>query len=471
MRWRGPSPGVGVSAGGMVWPMSASAAAEARLIDILDALSVHADKDVRLAVAHNPHASPETLGVLARDSDAVVRGAVAHNRNAAERTIVALMGDLDVHESLAGSPNVTVGQLLGLLLTALADDDRDLAAEVLRNPTLDWEIVDAVWVGDPIHDPDSGDIFTVVGDYKYYAASNPNMSEFLRQAATSTAVAMKNPAVTAEEIVEEFETGEAGKAFRAAASSGGTYASSSVIDICNHPNTPPDLLDELARAAELLDYVAYHPALSAATLRRLAAHPERSVRTAVAYHPLTPGDVLAGLAVSTPPLLGAANNPQCLLDQGSKPSSHWSPRVFCDDRVWPGSAGATALANPSFPSDLLGVLASTSDAFSRRFIARNPALPPAAAEALAATSDNAVLEHLARNPACNGELLRRLAENESESVQAALANNPNAPEDVLRGMDKGNSAVAAGLAMNHLDLSYGRHVPSSPSRATPAMVL
>ena len=454
-------------------PMSGSRqSAAARLIGILDALSVHPDKDVRLAVANNPHASAWTLGVLARDSDSVVRCAVAHNRNAAERTIVALMGDRGVHESLAGSPNVTASQLISLLLTALDEDDLDLAAEVLRNPTLDWETVDAVWVGDPIHDPDSGDTFTVDGNYKYFAASNPNMSEFLRQANTSTAVAMENPAVTAEELVEEFETGEA-KAFRAAALSGGTYASSSVIDICHHPNTPPDLLDELARSgdAELLDYVAYHPALSAATLRRLAAHPERSVRTAVAYHPKTPGDVLAGLAASTPPLLGAANNPRFLVDRRSKPSSHWSPRVWCGPDMWPGSVGATALTNPSFPSDLLGILASTSDAFSRRFIARNPALPPVAAETLAATGDNAVLEHLARNPACDGELLRRLAENESEAVQAALANNPNVPEDVLRGMDKGNSAVAAGLATNHLDLSYGRHVPSSPSRATPAMVL
>ena len=205
-----------------------------------------------------------------------------------------------------------------------------------------------------------------------------------------------NPACPSD-LLDSFAAGDAGPPARRAA--------------ITNPALSPATLDRLAASADTATRfaVAGNPSCPPAAIRRLSIDPDRVVLRQVASNPATPAEVLGRLAADTTTVLWAAAHRAC-------------------------------------PPQTLAVLVGSADHKLRSAAARNPALPTHLAERLAHDPRAAVRSTLAGHTS-DPALLARLAADHDPDVLRAVVSNSACPPLVcaLTARRNGQSAAQAAI--------------------------
>ena len=188
---------------------------------------------------------------------------------------------------------------------------------------------------------------------------------------------------------------------------------------------PPDAVRALAadEDVEVVIGIAGCADLPEDLARSLAAHSDRAVRSALAANPATAPEVLGRLAEAGgyAPITSCGacrNNPV----PGTRCSDHAAGVAVIQD---------AALRNEYTPADALASHIGHPDPSLRAAIAERTDLPPGLLTVLADDDENAVRAGVAANPACPTQLLRTLALERTTVVRRAVALNPQVPLDLL----------------------------------------
>ncbi|WP_332673930.1 hypothetical protein [Aromatoleum sp.] len=192
--------------------------------------------------------------------------------------------------------------------------------------------------------------------------------------------------------------------------------------------------DEEAVRAQIL----LHQHCPDALLRALPASPLE--RRCIARHARTPPALLAELARDAEVAVRRATtaNP-------ATPVAAIVASCFDTDEA----VRRTVAARRDLPITLAACLADDSDTWVRRVLARNPACPSYLLERSAADHDLEVRRSVARHPACPESLLDRLSRDAAPWVQAAVAYRDDLPPAVVRRLARSSDVdVLAGVGRN-----------------------
>lgn len=185
---------------------------------------------------------------------------------------------------------------------------------------------------------------------------------------------------------------------------------------------------------------AQHPDASGEALERLATRDDPEVRRAVAAHPNTPADVLVELAGDFPEAF--LGNPAAMLLSTENPA--------LPGRV-PAEALHRALAPDEVPSNWLAWCCGHPDDALRLRVAEHPSTPPAVLFRLTEDPESRVRARLTERPDLPAELLERLASDASEDVRCIVAIGAETPPPLLARLVKDSSSNVRLRAARHPD--------------------
>ena len=412
---------------------------------ILWVLSTDSLDNVAQAVASNPNTPSDMLVILAVSSRQEVRSAVARNLNSPDWLLTSLAWDTAwrVREEVArnrNSPDFVLAQLArrhpavqtdgstdwGLISERIKRDieNRGIRARVARNPATPVSTLVRL-----ANDPE--------GEVRDMVAAN-----------------LKTPV---DVVVSLALNPDKSRRARAGAA--------------HNPNTPPDILRQLAEGAErragpgapeatpdlisnwwVCSTLAGNPATPGDVLERLAGDRDTLIRGSVAKNPSTPVDVLEQLAQDP--------------DQGVR---SWAAHLL-GDRFW---------IAPDTPASMLVPLAASPHPHVRRETARHPNTP---ADALArlARDPHPDVQQAAKHPnrrqtatePTRGTHNEQLATAEDQGTSAdtldtlarrtswwlvrwAIARNPNTRSDTLEGLAHDRTDAVRWAVSQHPNTSPG----------------
>lgn len=233
------------------------------------------------------------------------------------------------------------------------------------------------------------------------------------------------------------------------------------VAVAQNPNTPGALLESFCRGANLLLLfgVIANPSTPGSRLAELAKHQDRGIRRAVAACARTPKETKTSLEqdrdrqVRNTAFWGFAKNPEELRaakDQRLyQMAAHRQTPIaqlmaLASDGSW--VVRYTIARNKSTPGEALSFLAD--DARTRRVALTNLNIPRAVLARYAADPDPAVRRAIANNPMSSRELLGTLLQDQSALVRRAAARNLNLLREQLEPIvqndpDLGVRAAAA----------------------------
>jgi len=239
-----------------------------------------------------------------------------------------------------------------------------------------------------------------------------------------------------------------------------------------HPNTPPDVLDELRKEASLplRLTIAKHVNTAPATLASLCADIEEAVRVQAAAHPHCPQSVITLLMEA-----GAASDLQTAVNPQPTLSTE-QLHTIADLGAW---GRFLAARHPASPLDLLADISKDPDWRVRSGLFDNPNLPLEMMATLVDAEDVALVQQLslptpppdildtlshharvdvrlavARHPAISTAQLGWLATDGNKDVRRAVARQPQTnPEDIGLLVSAGSSADLMQLSDPDLGLT------------------
>ena len=433
--------------------------------EVLSALLLDEDEEVRKAARSNPATPREALDWVERleggeGVDVPLETlALGHSwlRQLVARHPLASAGllegfaqheDWKVRHAVAGNP-----KLPGAWLEKLgSDSDRDVRQAVASNPATPVRVLERL-VGDENE------------EVRKAAAANPSAPRYILD--LFERVQAQDAALQPEELVRMTALSEWGR--RLAVS---------------HPNTPPETLERYCTDQDWHTRlaVAKNPQTLPSTLAALVADTDSDVRQAVASHPSTPSWILERLSSDDQPdvRVQVAQNPHTSPQLIAKLSQdeNWKVRqavaasVFTSAEILIKLAGDSdrdvrqAVAdNPKvpeealeplfsgwfagldapmslvelyrrathlqpLPEELLAKLAGGND-WAKRLAARHPSTPLESLRALASDEEWRVRQAVAANPNLSAEILLQLAQDSDADVRRAVAANPEVPASAL----------------------------------------
>lgn len=463
--------------------------------DILGDIASSADLEVQVAVAKHPKAGADTLRKLSKSPSGYVRKRVAHNDNVPEDVIDALAMDeeIDVRSAAIKSDKISMEMLLKLARQAVEKNDSELAEIVIENDKATKEVldialqtrIDSSWkLKEALRDKDiSSDavlrqlsMVEDVGelyDLATAAARNNNASQdvlsyvwsippsgswhYRLTEAKTFAIGHKNfPTDKLAEAAASFEA-----AFREAVASNHDATppeilsklaeddSDSVLSaVALNPSTPPEALAKLAtktNATYILQNVARHPNTPAETLRTMA---DNRYAKEVAVNPSCPPDLLASLMRTVPTYaIQNKNASKDLLLEVANWGSDFETR-----RTW-----LTLADREDCPPEVLDVLANKKlpdakeNATLRYRIIRNPSVSSETLEAIYRNNLGKVREEAKKKLEERGIVLKRATRKKAapavEARLSALAerlHSRNLPVSVLLAIEEAADAISDG---------------------------
>lgn len=406
---------------------------------------------VRLDVARHREAPVRALELLLTDDDPAVRAMALGNMGAPRWLVWLLMkagssGDLSrMVEPKAGLAANDLERLSGLgpwgrKLAARHPDTPDELRKRLARDAL--ASVRGALAENPSAQSDELEALLTIDDRKVrlQLAQNRNASaRIMRELAVDgdtaiRAAAAAHPQTPAAVLMRLACDG--GYAVRAAA-------------VGNHA-TPAEMLSELTAAgssADLMTMTAHTAPLTREALRRLCNLGLWGRRLA-SRHPNTPDDMLEELAVDGDVFIRESvtrhpSRPAALIDRlvaaGSAPDMQGygepDPCVFPDELVALSHLGPwarrVAARHPNMPPQRLAQLAKDPDPDVRQAVAQHPATPDQPLSALARDPAAKVRWALVNRAALPGEAVRTLSRDPAAAVRCRIAQRPDTPADVL----------------------------------------
>jgi len=407
--------------------------------DMLVNLAVADRQKVRSAVARNASSPDWLLASLASDTDSEVREEVARNRNSPDDVLTQLARRHPAVQTDGSTDWALISERV-----ARDIENRGIRAQVARNPATPVSTLVRL-----ASDPESLVRTFVAANFKtpvdvvVSLALNPDKS---RRARTGAA---------------------------------------------HNPNTPPDVLKQLAEGAEpraspagapaapdlisnweVCSTLADNPATPGDVLARLAGDSDALIRASLAKNPNTPPDVLEQLAQD--PDQGVRSSAAHLLEGRFwiAPDTPTSMLVPLAASPHPNVRRETA-RHPNTPADVVARLARDPHPDVRHAAkhpnrrqtvtdptrgTRNEQLATAEDQGTSAETLNALARRtswwlvrwaMARNPNTRTDTLERLAHGRKDAVRWAVSQHPNTSPDVLTQLaDDDHPEVRSGVARN-----------------------
>ncbi len=198
--------------------------------------------------------------------------------------------------------------------------------------------------------------------------------------------------------------------------------------VARHPNTPTDLLVDLAKDLELRQFVAENPSTPPEVLEQLAMDSRGDIQASVARNSNAPGYVLEILG-------GTPFHDLLLARHGNTPSATLQKvlwRLALNERL---SIRKYVAQHSHAPVSILTKWAKQSPEL-RPWIALNIRTPSRILEELAKDTSKDVRYGVAKNVNTPPHVLEKLAEDWRLEVRQAIASNPTTPGNILEVLIK-----------------------------------
>lgn len=350
--------------------------------DVIKALEIEPEENVRLNIANSDIVTPEILSYLANDVKDSVKMAVASNKTTPPSALKKLArdGSEDIRVQVAKNTNTPVEELAFLA----ENGNEDARAEVALNPSTPAEVLEY------LADDESRFVQRLVIENE-----NTPMSVLLK---------FSNDKSFCEDVVKNQKATE-------------------------------DMLSSIFKSNNdnigVLSSIAKHRNTSHKILAELAKHSSKHVRAAVAGNESTPLDVLDELSKDTETIVLAAvamnkNTPDTVL-------LYLVKKYLNDDDI----CGHLA-QNPLTPVAALRLIAEQGSHCVKWYLTGNPSTTTDILTRLANDEDvcynTECLVEIACHKNTDPGVLEHLSKNNDEDVREAVARNPHTPVDVLRMM-------------------------------------
>jgi hypothetical protein len=452
----------------------------------LDELSKSGDREIQRAIASNPNASLETLFFVAQRFTREVLQNPAFQlflledpdllQNANDETIKAFLQDeslpssfieqlnknpsMRVEVMIAKHPNTPPNALDRIYRRGISDDNETALPAVAQHPSISYDTLEAMTINPSGRDPAKvyrklalnprmplyllENIFGPCQEDEILEfADNPKLSLALMEELYLSTPGFReriffNPR-TPHTLLERYLHDErcvpleqlARHLEEEAEPSQCERISALFVALARHPNTSPELLEELSHNKETeLRCLLIGNQPTTKQLERLSLDPVVDVRRLVAMHPKTPPEILQTLSQDpeSPVRRAVAGNPG-LSDELLTTFVQSSDKVLRSESI----------LHPKLPVPMLRALHKTIKA---EHLLRNPALPPELLEEIPTTAGghhNWLRAKIAAHPNAPPKLLARFYEELDwmhGEQRAAIAKHPNTPIEVLRDLSK-----------------------------------
>jgi hypothetical protein len=336
------------------------------------------------AIAKNPQATAEMLIQLSKHKHEMVLAVVAQNPKAPTDalTTIALSTNLGILRDIATHPNTNLETLERLSY----EEDESLLYHIAKREQLTPIILQRL-AGHPSHAIHRAILQNKGAQHLrrlFYRAGYEDAKYFAPPEEDIRSLSSPDRSLSIQELTE--------------LSRGMSFARSLVA---RHPNTPKELLAQLAsdNATIVRIAIVHNPNTTEEILFSMRRDKEENIRISLAHHPNCSLTLFYALASDRSvdvklSLASFAGTPQKVLKQ-----------MFEDT------------------SDKKGHL--------KKAIARNAGLPLDWMKALAKYRDASLRQCIARNSSATEEILRMLSTDENDAVRAAVAHHPKLPNDVL----------------------------------------
>lgn len=362
-------------------------------VHLLEKFATHSSPQVRQLVAEHPHTPPHILELLSLDFPHQVAEHPNASANALERAVklLAIKLQQDRQHYRSKRPDYP---------------HQDLIKALIQRDDITTETLDTLF--DMASDQ-------TVHDMTRFATTPPDMllkltkCEARSQDIPRWGDLPKNPNTPAEAleiIFSIFSMLDKGK-----------YSDFIPKAIARNPNTPVQLLEELAKQPYLHEALSRNPNTPVRLLEEFAMHPHLGASVCANHN--VPSKLLRQLAnvpenVNLQMIANIANNRNTPVDLLLR--FVVSPNAFIRE----GLAG-----NSKAPASILEALVNDENVFVRIALAKNPSVPISILERLANDPDDRVCKSLIENPNLPAQLLELFVDAADRKVRECVAQHPN----------------------------------------------
>lgn len=405
---------------------------------------------LRQLVARHPLASQALLAGFAQHQDWKLRQAVAANPRLSTDWLEKLGSDpdRDVRQAVAANPATPVPVLERLV----GDENEEVRQAAAANPSAPQyvlQLFERVQAQDTALEPEELERMTALSQWgRRLAVSHPNtpphtLERYCTDQDWHTRLAVaKNPkalpstlvalATDTDADVRQAVAAHPSTPMRTLEQLSADDQPDVRLQVAQHPLADPHLLSKLAQDDnwKVRQAVAASVFTPPEILTRLAHDPDRDVRQAVADHPKVPEEALEPLFSGWFAGLEASMSLVELYRRASKLQAV-SPQLLLELARGSDWAKRLAAPHPDTPLEALQALASDQEWRVRQAVAANPSLSPELLLQLSQDSDADVRRAVAANPAASGPALEHLALDEQNETRLLVARHPGVSESLL----------------------------------------
>ncbi|MEA5550064.1 hypothetical protein VB713_03550 [Anabaena cylindrica UHCC 0172] len=387
-------------------------------IPILERLAKDSDATIRQVVCQNPNLPLPILLNLTQDENLNVRLILVRHRSSQIEILKRLAQDKSelVRAEVAGNKNTPPDILRGFV----EDSDRNVKISALKNPNLPGELLSQAM--SQIQNENA--IESILRGQAVTGKRNSQMpADVLEQLS-------RHPKDAIRYLVATYSTASTATLERLAFDKYELVRNT----VAGNPNTPPNILIEMARYDALTTSVGcYHSVSHQIAVRHdappellefIARIPESRLRAVVAANANTPSSALKWLAeneVDESVLCVIVQHQNMILNIWMELARHESVRV------------REAVASQSHcPSEILTILVDDSTQEVQQKVAANSNTPIHIVERFSQDDNPAIRTAVASNPHLPETILTQLANDQKVEVRRAVAQNPNTPAPIRK---------------------------------------